>query len=175
MTAGRDWLWLPEGDDARKMHNMWSSMMTMAFRQPGFFAPRPENAWFSPRGARSATAFHDTAPLPETLLRPVDFDVLNNGDVRYAAGTVNAAAENFAYFDSTKATIGPEHAMASGALPAALPMVPIGTDQFWDGGVVSNTPRHIIGNPIGDHVLVFQVDLFSARGPSPRDTSRRKQ
>ena len=170
VTAGRGWPWMPEGDDARKMHNMWSSMMTMAFGQPGFFAPRPENAWFSPRGARSATAFYDTAPLRETLLRLVDFDVLNNGDVRYAAGTVNVATGNFAYFDSTKTTIGPEHVMASGALPPALPMVPIGTDQFWDGGLVSNTPlQHIIDNPIGDHVLVFQVDLFSARGPLPRD------
>ena len=170
VTAGRGWPWLPEGDDARKMHNMWSSMMTMAFGQPGFFSPRPENAWFSPRGARSATAFYDTAPLRETLLRLVDFDVLNNGDVRYAAGTVNVATGNFAYFDSTKTTIGPEHVMASGALPPALPMVPIGTDQFWDGGLVSNTPlQHIIDNPIGDHVLVFQVDLFSARGPLPRD------
>jgi NTE family protein len=170
VTARRGWPWLPEGDDIRKIHNMWSSMMTMAFGQPGFFSPRLENAWFSPRGARSATAFYDTAPLRETLLRLVDFDVLNNGDVRYAAGTVNVATGNFAYFDNTKTTIGPEHIMASGALPPSLPMVPIGTDQFWDGGLVSNTPlQHIVDNPIGDHVLVFQVDLFSARGPLPRD------
>jgi len=170
VTAGRAWPWMPEGDDARKIHNMWSSMMTMAFGQPGFFAPRPENAWFSPRGSRSATAFYDTTPLRETLLRLVDFDVLNNGDVRYAAGTVCVSTGNFAYFDSTKTAIGPEHVMASGALPPALPMVPIGTDQYWDGGLVSNTPlQHIVDNPIGDHVLVFQVDLFSARGALPRD------
>jgi NTE family protein len=170
ITAGGGWPWLPEGDDARKLHNMWSSMMTMAFGQPGFFAPRPENAWLSPRGSRSATSFYDTAPLRETLLRLVDFDVLNSGEVRYAAGTVNVATGNFAYFDSTKTAIRPEHIMASGALPPALPMVPIGTDQFWDGGLVSNTPlQHIIDNPIGDQVLVFQVDLFSAQGPLPRD------
>ena len=170
VTSGRGWPWIPDGDDARKIHNLWSSTMTMAFGQPGFFVPRPDNAWFSPRGARSATAFYDTAPLRETLLRLVDFDVLNNREVRYAAGTVNVATGNFAYFDSTKTTIGPEHVMASGALPPALPMVPIGTDQFWDGGLVSNTPlQHIIDNPIGDQVLVFQVDLFSARGPLPRD------
>jgi NTE family protein len=170
VTAGAGWPWQPRGDDARKIHNIWSSMMTMAFGQPGFFAPRVENAWFSPRGTPTAIAFYDTAPLRETLLRLVDFDILNNGDVRYAAGTVNVATGNFAYFDSTNTTIGPEHVMASGALPPALPMVPIGTDQFWDGGLVSNTPlQHIIDNPIGDRVLVFQVDLFSARGPLPRD------
>jgi NTE family protein len=60
--------------------------------------------------------------------------------------------------------------MASGALPPALPMVQIGTDFFWDGGLVSNTPLE----RVLDHVdlcdlMVFQVDLFSARGELPRD------
>src|SRR6202790_1803736 len=129
------------------MHNMWSSMMTMALGQPGFFSPRPENAWFSPRGARSATAFYDTRPLRETLLRLVDFDVLNNGDVRYAAGAVNVTTGNFVYFDSTRGMIEPEHVMASAALPPAMPMVRIGSDHFWDGGLVSNTPlQNIIKN-----------------------------
>jgi NTE family protein len=170
VTAGRGWPFLPEGDDARKMHNMWSSWMTIAFGQPGFFAPRPDNAWFSPRGARSATAFYDTTPLRETLRRLIDFDLLNSGDVRYAAGSVNVTTGNFAYFDSTRMTIEPEHVMASGALPPALPMVRIGSDHFWDGGLVSNTPlQHIIDNPLGTHELVFQVDLFSAIGALPRD------
>jgi len=170
VTAGRGWPFLPEGDDTRKMFNMWSSLMTIAFGQPGFFAPRPENAWLSPRGSRSATAFYDSKPLRETLLRLVDFDLLNNGDVRYAAGAVNVATGNFVYFDSVQTTIEPEHVMASGALPPALPMVRIGSDHFWDGGLVSNTPlQHVVDNPIGDHVLVVQVDLFSALGALPRD------
>jgi NTE family protein len=170
VTAGRGWPFLPEGDRSRKMFNAWSSMMTIAFGQPGFFSPQQQNSWLSPRGARSATALYDTAPLRETLLRLVDFDVLNRGDVRYAAGAVNVTTGNFAYFDSTKTTIEPEHIMASGALPPALPMVRIGTDYFWDGGLVSNTPlQYIIDNPVGDHVLVFQVDLFSALGALPRD------
>jgi NTE family protein len=108
--------------------------------------------------------------LRETLLRLIDFDLLNSGEVRYAAGAVNVATGNFVYFDSTHSAIEPEHVMASGALPPALPMVRIGTDHFWDGGLVSNTPlQHIIDNPIGDHELVFQVDLFSAIGALPRD------
>src|SRR5262245_26998870 len=35
VTAGRAWPWLPEGDDARKWFNMWSSWMTLTFGQPG--------------------------------------------------------------------------------------------------------------------------------------------
>jgi NTE family protein len=170
VTSGRDWAWLPEGDDARKAYNAWSSCMTMAFGQPGFFSPRLENPWLSPRGTKSSTSLYDTAPLRQTLLRLVDFDILNNGDVRYAAGAVNVATGNFVFFDSTRTTIQPEHVMASGALPPALPMVRIGSDYFWDGGLVSNTPlQHVIEHPIGDRVLVFQVDLFSSLGPLPRD------
>ena len=53
-------------------------------------APRKlENTWFSPgQHNGSATSLYDTKPLRETLLRLVDFDLLNNGPVRYAAGAV---------------------------------------------------------------------------------------
>jgi NTE family protein len=60
--------------------------------------------------------------------------------------------------------------MASGALPPALPMVKIGTDYFCDGGIVSNTPlQHLLDQEDKLNTLVFQVDLFSARGVLPRD------
>ena len=60
--------------------------------------------------------------------------------------------------------------MASGALPPALPMVRIGRHFYWDGGLVSNTPlQHLLDNCGGQNMLVFQVDLFSARGEIPRD------
>jgi NTE family protein len=60
--------------------------------------------------------------------------------------------------------------MASGALPPALPMVKIGTDYYWDGGIVSNTPlQHLLDQEDKLNTLVFQVDLFSARGALPRD------
>jgi NTE family protein len=49
-------------------------------------------------------------------------------------------------------------------------MVKIGTDHFWDGGIVSNTPlQHLLDQDDRLNSLVFQVDLFSARGVLPRD------
>jgi NTE family protein len=49
-------------------------------------------------------------------------------------------------------------------------MVKIGTDHFWDGGIVSNTPlQHLLDQDDCVNTLVFQVDLFSARGVLPRD------
>lgn len=161
---------VPDGDDPRRAHNTLSSMMTMMLGQPGFFRPNPVNPWLSPRGGATATAYYDSSPLRKTLLRLIDFDLLNAGTTRYAAGSVNVGNGNFAFFDNRDTTILPEHVMASGALPPSLPMVQIGTDYYWDGGLVSNTPlQHLLENTGNDNMLVFQVDLFSARGSIPRD------
>ena len=164
------WGFIPDGDMLRKAHNAWSSFMTMSQGQPGLFSPIMPSPWLQPRGARGATAFYDSAPLHETLLRLVDFDRINSGDIRFAVGAVNVATGNFAYFDNATTTIEPAHIMASGALPPALPMVEIAGEQYWDGGIVSNTPlQHLLDHIDGENALVFQIDLFSARGPTPRD------
>lgn len=170
ITARAGAAFVPDGDDPRRALNIWSSMQTMALGQPGFFAPQPVNPWLSPRGARTATSFYDSAPLRQTLQALVDFDYLNSNGTRYACGSVNVRTGNFVYFDNTQTQIGPEHVMASGALPPALPMVQVGTDWYWDGGVVSNTPlQHVFDHIGSESTLVFQVDLFSARGRLPRD------
>ena len=164
------WLYTPDGDMARKMRNTWSSMVTTMLGQPGFFEPNQPNPWISQRGAKTAVAFYDNTPLRQTLDRLVDFDLLNNGGTRFAVGAVNVQTGNFNYFDNTRGRIGPEHIMASGALPPAMPMTPIGSDFFWDGGLVSNTPlQHLLDHADAHHMMVFQVDLFSARGALPRD------
>jgi NTE family protein len=170
ITARPVTLFTADGDAARKATNAWSALLTTTLGQPGFFTPNKISPWISPRGSRTATAFYDTTPLRQTLSRLVDFDLLNSGAVRYAAGAVNVLNGNFAYFDSTQVEILPEHVMASGALPPAFPAVQIGTDYYWDGGLVSNTPlQHVLDNAECHHMLIFQVDLFSARGPAPRD------
>lgn len=166
------WLMSPDGDDPRRMHNMWSAWMTMALGQQGFFKPNVPPPWMRTRGAVGATSFYDSAPLRETLLRLVDFDLINSGKTRLAVGTVNVRNGNFIYYDNTETEIRPEHVMASGALPPALPMVPIGTDYYWDGGLVSNTPlQHLFEHCGSNNLVVFQVDLFSSRGDTPRDFS----
>lgn len=170
ITSRPVWPFSLDGDAAHAAHNATSALMTIALGQPGFFTPRTPSPWFAPRGSRRAKSFYDTAPLRETLLRLVDFDLLNRRSVRYACGAVNVGNGNFTYFDNHQTEILPEHVMASGALPPGLPMVRIGTDFYWDGGLVSNTPlQHLIDHIERRSALVFQVDLFSARGPIPRD------
>ena len=169
ITERKVWAYTPDGDVFRQARNATSSLFTMMFGQPGFFEPRRVSPWLSPAGAQDATSYYDTAPLRETLLDLVDFDLINASPGRFSVGAVNALTGNFAYFDNATTRIGPEHVMASGALPPAFPAVRIGTDYFWDGGLVSNTPlQHLLAQDDSLNSLVFQVDLFSARGALPR-------
>jgi NTE family protein len=170
ITERKIWAYTPDGDIFRKARNAASSWMTMTMGQPGFFKPREVNPWLSFTGAQSATSFYDSEPLRETLLDLVDFSMINDKAMGYACGAVNVLTGNFIYFDNSREEIGPEHVLASGALPPALPMIKIGTDHYWDGGIVSNTPlQHLLDQEKLVNMLVFQVDLFSAHGMLPRD------
>jgi len=170
ITERKIWPFTPDGDIYRKAHNALSSWLTMMCGQPGFFEPRLPGPLFSTAGAVDATSHYDTAPLRKTLEELVDFRLLNTREMRCAFGAVNVLSGNFVYFDNFEEEIEPAHVMASGALPPALPMVKIGTDYFWDGGIVSNTPlQHLLDLDDDLNTLVFQVDLFSARGVLPRD------
>jgi NTE family protein len=170
ITDRKIWHYTPDGDVFRKARNAASSMMTMMQGQPGFFKPRQTNPWLALTGAQDATSYYDSTPLRETLLDLVDFELINEKSMRFSVGAVNVLSGNFIYFDNAHEVIEPEHVMASGALPPALPMVKIGTDHFWDGGIVSNTPlQHLLEQEDRLNSLVFQVDLFSARGVLPRD------
>jgi NTE family protein len=170
ITERRIWPFTPDGDAPRKARNATSSWVTMLMGEPGFFSPHFPNPWLSFAGARTATSYYDSTPLRATLSELVDFSIINSQAIRFAVGAVNVLTGNFAYFDNAHEMIEPEYIMASGALPPALPMVKIGTDYYWDGGLVSNTPlQHLLDLEDRVNSLVFQVDLFSARGDLPRD------
>ena len=143
---------------------------------PGFFRPRLTPPWLELPGSPQAISLYDTAPLRETLEELVDFDLLNDGPVRFSVGAVNVLTGNFVYFDNRERRIGPEHVMASGALPPGFPPVMINGEPYWDGGIVSNTPlQQVLDQRGGDALLVFQVDLFSARGMMPRNLAEAAQ
>ncbi len=109
-----------------------------------------------------------TAPLRATLERLVDFDLINTNGIRLSVGAVNVATGNFEYFDNTERKIRPEHIMASAALPPGFPPIEIDGAYYWDGGIVSNTPLdYVLEKETRTDLLIFQVDLFSARGPLP--------
>jgi NTE family protein len=169
ITNSVNWRWLPEGEALRSTANQlaaWSALLT---GQPGFFRPRGIVPYFQPTSRAGAVSWYDTEPLRQTLLELVDFDLLNDGPTRLSVGSVNIATGNTVYFDTRERRLGPEHIMASGALPPGFPPVMIDGEYYWDGGLVSNTPlQYVLDACPAPTSLVFQVDLFSSRGKAPR-------
>lgn len=159
---------LLQDDHARSIFNEASANLVATFGVPGFFRPRfPRVSWW-PSATPQSVSYYDTQPLRETLLRLVDFDRLNNDGIRLSVGAVNIETGNFEYFDNTQRKIGPEHIMASAALPPGFPPVEIDGQFYWDGGIVSNTPLdYVLEQERSEDLLIFQVDLFSARGAIP--------
>jgi len=107
-----------------------------------------------------------TSALRGTLERLVDFDRINTAkEMRLSVGAVNIETGDFAYFDSAEMRIRPEHIMASGALPPGFPPIEIDGEQYWDGGLFSNTPlQYMVDYYPRRSRVVFQVDLFPAHG-----------
>jgi NTE family protein len=118
-------------------------------------------------------SYYDTSPLKKTLEHLVDFDRINDLKMRLSVGVVGVTSGNFKYFDNFEfkklgKKIGPEHIMASGALPPGFPSVVIEGEHYWDGGISSNTPLDfVLEEEVDRDLLIFQVDLFSARGDLP--------
>lgn len=160
---------LPRIEDAwRGAFSEASVGWSMAAGVPGFFSPRAVSPLLA-SGGPEALSFYDTSPLKDTLERLVDFDRINARHTRLSVGAVNIRTGNFVYFDNCHQKIGPQHIMASGALPPGLPPVEIDGEWYWDGGLVSNTPLEYVLDQEGQgDVVIYQVDLFNARGPLPK-------
>jgi NTE family protein len=161
---------LMNSDHTRNFLNQVNASFAAVFGANGFFSARPLAPWLQAGGTHAATSIYDTGALKTTLERLVDFDRINAGMTRFSAGAVNVRTGNLVYFDTATHTIRPEHILASGALPPGFPAVEIDGEHYWDGGLVSNTPlQYVIECGARQDTLVFQVDLWSARGQNPRN------
>src|SRR5271165_1062754 len=160
------------GGISRGLLNRLSSGNAILNGASSFFEPRHPMAWLHPPGSLEATSYYDTARLKSTLEELIDFDRLNSGETRFGVGAVNVTSGNLVYFDNTTHRIRPEHVMASGALPPALPPIEIDGEFYWDGGLVSNTPlQWVLESEPQRDTLAFQVDLWNARGAFPRNVA----
>jgi len=158
-------------DPMRLAFNRVSATATMTFGVPGFFTPRMPPPYLQPDGAPEALSVYDTAPLRQTLRELVNFDLINDKNakrVRLSVGASNVHTGNSEYFDNRDREIGPEHVMASGALPPGFPPVAVDGSYYWDGGLVSNSPLwYVLDDSPSINALIVQVDLFSAKGELP--------
>jgi NTE family protein len=173
VSAPVPWNPVLKGDRSRTAFNEASAAIIATFGVPGFFTPRIPPAPLWPHNSPQSQSYYDTSPLKKTLERLVDFDRINDLHCRLSVGAVGVTSGNFRYFDNVEfrrqgKRIGPEHIMASGALPPGFPAVLIDGEYYWDGGISSNTPLdYVLDMETAKDLLIFQVDLFSARGPLP--------
>jgi NTE family protein len=178
VTAKPYWDWserllAAKSDAVRQWLNQMSAYFALGSGAFGFFTPRSPAPWLHPPGTTSATSFYDTSRLGQTLQDLVDFDRINAQRMRLSVGAVNVKSGNFVYFDSTTHKIGPEHVMASAALPPGFPAIEIEGEHYWDGGSVSNTPlQWIVDSSPHFDTQAFQIDLWNARGELPRTSQR---
>lgn len=172
VSGGMPNMILPDIDHIREAAHLMAAGAVATFGVPGMFRPRLWPAPLMPEGSIGAISFYDSAPLKDMLDACVDWDLLNDGPVRLSVGAVDVETGNFAYWDTRgpggNTRIDARHIMASGALPPGLPPIEIDGRWYWDGGIVSNTPLAHVLNHQTDDMLVFQVDLFPAEGPMPR-------
>jgi NTE family protein len=173
VSAPVPWNPVLKGDRSRTVFNETSAAIIATFGVPGFFTPRIPPAPLWPQGSPQSQSYYDTSPLKKTLERLVDFDRINDLKCRLSVGAVGVTSGNFRYFDNLEfrrqgKRIGPEHIMASGALPPGFPSIVIEGEHYWDGGISSNTPLdYVLDAETKKDLLIFQVDLFSARGALP--------
>lgn len=162
--------WLGFENAGRKWSSAWAATRTLMEGQRGFFSPRAQMSAGFAKKRPNEVSYYDTAALRETLLKYANFDRINNGNIRVSVGAVNVRTGNLVYFDNSTMRLVPEHFMASGALPPGFAAVEIDGEYYWDGGLVSNTPlTEIVRECQHQNTLVFQVDLWSARGKLPGD------
>src|ERR1700730_5859670 len=144
VSAPVPWNPVVKSDRGRSVFNETSAALIATFGVPGFFTPRIPPAPLWPQGSPQSLSYYDTAPLKKTLERLVDFDRINDLKCRLSVGAVGVTSGNFRYFDNVEfkrfgKRIGPEHIMASGALPPGFPAILIDGEYYWDGGIASKT------------------------------------
>ncbi|QMT59352.1 patatin-like phospholipase family protein [Legionella sp. PC997] len=161
---------LPDDVASRKIEHFLSAQTALIMGQPGFFSPRFPPLLMGYYDTPDTISFYDTKSLRSTLEQFIDFDRLNNSnETRISLGAVEICSGEMVYFDSQNTKIGPEHIMASGALPPGFPAVEIEGKYYWDGGISSNSPATYIlsVNQCPRHLLCFAIHLFDSYGLYP--------
>lgn len=152
----------------RALESSTEAFQTMMEGQRGFFKPR----YFMPFDTTpNHLSYYTTDKLRETLEKYCDLNLVNDVKrMKVSVSAVNVRTGNFAIFSNENEELHYDHFIASGALPPGFPAVEIDGEFYWDGGMVSNTPlNEILSHEEHLSQLIFQVDLWDARGLVPEN------
>jgi NADPH-dependent 2,4-dienoyl-CoA reductase/sulfur reductase-like enzyme/predicted acylesterase/phospholipase RssA len=146
-----------------RTRRLLASWQALVFGVPGFF--RPRWGW---QVASSWTSFYDPSPVKQQLSKYVDFASLKTSPVRLLVSAVNVETGALEVFDSYVDDLTPDHILASGSLPPALPWTTIDGKHYWDGGILSNSPlEQVVERSGAAGKRFFIVDLFPSNKPLP--------
>lgn len=156
-------------DEYRLWQNRLSSEWSLWFGVPSFFKPRFPPEFLETPLPIVDLSFYDTSELRNTLLKYVDFDLINSKQVRLSLSAVRLSDGALVHFDNTRDIIKPEHIMASAALPPGFPAIEIDGVDYWDGGLYSNTPLEVIvDEKIFGKILCVVINLFPNEAETPK-------
>jgi NTE family protein len=154
------------------------------FGLPGFYVPRMDlwNFW-------RWTSLYNTKMLEDTLTDCVSFEHINDTKTTFVVTAVDVESGVLRRFrnrnrppdaeadrleeSDRRVVFEPKHIMASGSLAPQFPWTPIEAGNYWDGGLVDNTP---LGDALeafsdGDKVyrLLIVLNLYPLRGSLPKN------
>lgn len=139
------------------------------FGLPNFFRPRWFPSTMKPdKFPFQWTSFYDPTPVKDLLHKYVDFSKLKTSRVRLLVNAVNVETSELVTFDSRFDDLTADHILASGSLPPGFPWTTINGNQYWDGGIVSNSPlEQVIEHCGSSGKCIYIIDLYPHRRPLP--------
>jgi NTE family protein len=123
-----------------------------------------------------ATYVYESGPLQDAIDEWVDFGRIRRSPTELIVTAVEVKSGRLAEF-SSRQRFDIRHVMASASLPPVFPAVRINGGEYWDGGLISNTPLRPALNAIeacnaaspGARWEIIVVDLFSPEAAPPQD------
>jgi NTE family protein len=174
------------GNAAAHLDDLWQrmTMQTNPFL-PGLFAntlptPAPGNLYrINPMYYAApplATYMYESAPLAAALDEWVDFRRLRRAAAELIVVAVDVKTGQLAEFSSRR-RMSAAHIVASASLPPVFPAARIDGAEYWDGGLISNTPLRPALNAIelrnaqdpDARWEIVVVDLFAPSATPPQD------
>ena len=150
----------------RHLRNWGNILATRTTGTPGLFQPRLPGM-----GRSRVPSLYDAGPLADTLAELVDFELLNDGPVRFALATTDVETGDSILFDTALGDrITPDHILAASALLPAFEPVRIDGRWLGDGGFSANVPLEPLlcsERPCAAPPLCVVLDLFPPDGPLP--------
>jgi NTE family protein len=152
----------------RRAYNWAAVVQAHLFGRPGLFQPRlPPSVGI---GAHAAPGLYDLTPLRKQLAQLVDFERLNDGEVRLSVVATDVVTGEAVVFDTARgAHIGAEHLAASSALLPVFAPVEVDGRLLGDGGFAANAPLDVVlDEKTAEALVCFVIDLFARDGSRPQ-------